>query len=359
MSSLNSKFLICLTLITIVVSGCGIKIGQKEVPNDGGIYKSADSGETWANKVALPVLGPETLSLVGVDVNDLTLDPQDHLTLYLATNDSGLFYSYDGGETWQAPRSQPVEMKSLKSVAVDPKDSCTIYVAAARRIYKSANCARTWQEIYFTTRQTENIKALAVDSYDTNVVYAGTSEGTMLKSLDFGLSWQTINKINTPIQKIVVDKKDTRVVYFASLDQGLFKTTDKGATWQTIGPEQLKNYKNATQFKDLVQDVTSPQTYYLASAYGLLKTSDGGNSWQEIKLNTQPNQADLRAVAIDPANNKNIYYSTNTTFYASHDAGQNWIAQKLPTSRAAVKLLVDMVDTGVIYMGVRQANINL
>ena len=49
-----------------------------------------------------------------------------------------------------------------------------------------------------------------------------------------------------------------------------------------------------------------------------------------------------------------IYYVTNTTFYRSLDGGINWSSNKLPTSRAGVKLLIDSKNPSIIYLAVRQ-----
>jgi len=344
-------------LLGAVLSGCSlINFTDDQPTNDGGVFKSVDGGEQWQSKVAVPTSSGTPASIITVDVNDLVVDPQDHRTLYLATSANGVFYSYDGGDNWLIPRDQPADMKNTRAVAVDPHDSCTLYAAAGNKILKSENCARSWQEIYFATRPSELLTSLAIDAYEPGVMYAGTSEGTMLKSSDSGRSWKAINKnpAGQSIEEILIDQKDTRRVYFGSLGQGLFKTTDKGKTWTVIAAEQFRDFPGALNFRDLAQDPSVDNTFYLASGYGLLKTTDGGSTWQAVQLTTQPNQAKLYAVAVHPKDAKTIYYSTDTAFYASHDGGTTWIAQKLPTSRAATRLVVDTVEPAILYLGVRQ-----
>jgi len=60
----------------------------------------------------------------------------------------------------------------------------------------------------------------------------------------------------------------------------------------------------------------------------------------------------IRAIAVNPKNNKEIYYATNLTFFKSSDGGATWSNKKLPTSRSASDILIDYKNPNVIYFGV-------
>lgn len=61
---------------------------------DAHVYKSLDSGATWA-----PIDGSGSTGLPDVPVESLAVDPDDGNRLYLGT-DLGMFASIDGGATW-------------------------------------------------------------------------------------------------------------------------------------------------------------------------------------------------------------------------------------------------------------------
>lgn len=341
-------WVVALGLLTL--TGCSISFGgaaNKPTGNDGGVFKSIDKGETWQAKVLIPTTSGAPASIATVNIGRIIFDPQDHQTIYLATAGSGLLYTYDGGDNWQIPRSQPTEMKNIEDAAVDPKDSCTVYVAATYRVYKTTTCSRDWKEIYRGTRTSDIVTAIAVDWYNPTFIYAGTSEGNLLKSKDRGVSWSTIKNTGNKIKKVMIDPFDSRIVYVITERNGIFKTGDNGVNWEEIR-DALGRF-NALEYRDATFSISQKNALYWASASGIIKSLDGGTNWEEIKLVTAAN---IRSIAVDPENSNGLYYATDNTFYKSLDGGVNWITKAMPTSRAGTALVLDPTDPKVLYLGV-------
>jgi photosystem II stability/assembly factor-like uncharacterized protein len=293
------------------------------------------------------------------------LDPNDNNAIYLATN-NGLFYSYDGGESWQLVKYFALkQINNISSVSVDYFNKCAIFVSAANKIYKSTDCSRTFTEVYVdTTREGLVITNIATENFNNNVVYASNNKGDILKSDDYGLHWRLLKSLSDSIKQILVDNNDTRIIYFLTEKKGLFKTTDGGATWSddlevVIDNKKVKdpinkaigNFKDGKLGKYLAQDLTQKDTLILACKYGLLRTTDGGMTWKEIQLVTPDRGANIYSLAIDPKNSNNIYYGTDTTLYKSVDGGNTWQTQKAPTIGYINFLLVDPKDSKFIYLG--------
>ncbi|MBI5621980.1 hypothetical protein HY933_03915 [Candidatus Falkowbacteria bacterium] len=357
---MRKQFLLLgLLLLAIpLLTACGISFnsdgsGKQTEASQGGIFKSLDQGANWETKNTVPTSTGTPASISNVNVKRIVMDPQDHQAVYLATVGTGLLFSYDGGNNWQVPRNQPDAMRTVEDVAIDPQHSCTLYAGAGNRIFKSVNCSRTWEEIYYGTRPTDVILSLAVDWYEPAIVYAGTSEGNMLQSADGGRSWTAVERPNNQIKKIMVDPYDSRIVYLVTDKNGIFKTTNKGGTWEQLN-DQFKDYKGSTDYRDITFSVAERNTLYFASRYGLLKSANGGVSWSPITLITDQGSANILALAVDPTNGRALYYSTENTLYRSLNGGSDWIAQKLPTTRAATALAVDFTEPSVVYMGVTQ-----
>lgn len=335
-----------LTAIVLTGQGC-IKFGEGAKKGiDGGIFKSTDKGETWAQKVAVAAIKPSAINNVNVVV--AVFDPQDSRTIYLGTGENGLFYTLDGAESWQ--QAGALSSGRVSAVAVDPKDKCNVYVGTGNKIFKTIDCTRTWQNIYVDTRTDQVVLSLAIDSYNPAIVYAGLSGGDLLKSTDGGASWTIIRRFENPVAKILVNYYDTRIIYVGTSSAGIWKSADGGAAWTDLS-EGLRDYDGSMELKNLVLDFSKKDSLVLASKYGLLRTWDGGVTWEPINLLTPPGSVDIYSLALNPQNGNEIYYGTSSTLYKSNDGGVRWVTRKLPTTRTATYLLVDPNNGNVVYLG--------
>ena len=212
----------------------------------------------------MEVEGIGTIS--GVNIIDLVLDPQDNQAIYLASAGSGLFYTWDAAKTWKQVKGLPTGF--INSVAVDHKDKCNLFVALQNRLWKSTDCARSWKNHYYDTRAGVFVNSLAIDLYSGKILYAGLSNGDLLKSLDAGVSWSTIKRFDNKIQKIVIHPTNTNIVFVALESEGLWKSNNKGGSWKDLR-EKMKDFGDSGTAYDL--DMTADaKTIYFTSQYGVL-----------------------------------------------------------------------------------------
>ena len=59
-------------------------------------------------------------------VTTLAFDPKEPTTLYVGTNNRGVFRSTDGGETWE-PFSEGLFVKKVNVLAVEPVSGTAIF----------------------------------------------------------------------------------------------------------------------------------------------------------------------------------------------------------------------------------------
>ncbi len=340
--------LIILSLSLIFLGGCSFGFGSNKgnLP-DAGVYKSVDYGKHWRQIAAVPTISGHPASIGRVGVLCMTLDPEDHNTIYLGTERNGIYYTYDGGQEWQHFDSFP--KGKVYDIKVDPSSKCILYATYKNLVKKSTDCGRSWQTIFVEDNPQIEMTALAIDNYNTNILYAGTSHGVVYKSFDAGHSWSTpFKKVDSYIKKILVNPLDTRIIYVATRSNGLFKTTDAGKTWKDLN-KNLSKYPGYNQYIDLFFNPSRKNSLFLISRYGLLKTEDGGLTWEPIPLLTAPGRADIRAGAVDPKNDNYLYYATKTTFYRTVNGGKDWVATKLFSTKPPTAMLVDPQQTNVIY----------
>lgn len=346
------RIILPIILLSLVLSGCSISVKTKDGGgNDKGVFRSANRGDGWTQKVLIPTTSGSPRNIGGINVAALAMDPGDNKAVYLGSYDNGLFYSYDKAENWQIAAS--LGKITVNAVAVDPSSKCIIYAASGNKVFKSTDCNRTWTQVYYDNDLTVSVNAIAIDTYAPANVYIGTARGEVIKSLDRGASWQTIARLEDDIVKIVISPHDTKIIFTATARKSIFRSTDGGLNWISI-KEKLKEFKDGERFRDLSASPSDAGLIILATYYGLLKSADNGDNWSKIELITPEKEAVINTVAIGPKNAKEIYYATNTTFYRSLDGGENWTTKKLPTSNSGWKLLIDPQDPSIIYMGVRE-----
>lgn len=337
-----------LTLITVggcTIAGCtGIKI---KVSN-GGVFKSTDKAEHWNHVVAIPTVGKNTASIAGVDATKMVFDPQDSQTIYLGTKQHGFFYTYTAGEAWFYANGLP--RGEVRAIAVDPTAKNRIYVAIGNEIYRSIDCCRSWERVYFETRSGINISCLAVDSYDPAKVYAGISDGRLLRSTDYGASWLALHDFKQDVRQVLVNQKDTRRIYVVTSSE-FFKSVDLGESWQNL-TNVLGEFNKMSGFKLAMFDPREENALMMVTRYGILASDNGAETWRAYKLISRPGQTVIYSLALNPHNPNEMYYGTDSALYKTQDGGSNWQSLSLPSSRAPVALLLDPANPSILYMGV-------
>ncbi len=281
------------------------------------------SGTATAAEEASTALSTQTLAglsmrsigpaLMGGRIADLTVDPRDARTWYLAVGSGGLWKTVNAGVTW-TPIFDDEGSYSIGSVALDPSSPDTVWVGTG-----------------------ENVSGRHV----------GWGDG-VYKSLDGGKSWRNVGLARSEhIGKIIVDPRDGNVVYVAAEgplwaaggDRGVFKTTDGGATWRLV--LTLDEHTGAT---DLEIDPRDPDVLY-AAAYqrrrhvwsllaggpgsGIHKSTDGGETWRRIERGLPEGDMGKIGLAVSPANPDIVYATIEADekergFYRSLDRGESW-----------------------------------
>jgi photosystem II stability/assembly factor-like uncharacterized protein len=199
---------------------------------------------------------------------------------------------------------------------------------------------------------------VTLDPRNPNVVWVGTGENNVLrsvsygdgvyKSLDGGRSWQNVGlKASEHIGKILIDPRNTDVVYVAAHgplftnggDRGLYKTTDGGKTWNRI----LEGGEWAG-VADVVMHPGNPdillastwqkvrrQWGYIAGGpqSSLQRSTDGGATWTRVHSGLPSEELGRIGLAISPVDPNVVYAIVEAAndrggFYRSTDNGISW-----------------------------------
>lgn len=379
----------------LLLSGCTIKLpGSVSVPTPqnntppttftqkiqpGSLFKSNDSGKTFSVKSRVD----DKHSITSADVLSLAFHPNDSKIVYAGTVDNGIFKTVDSGETWQPIVFPP---KKIYSFILDKNDPDKKMFASGvlnglGKIFRTDDGGENWKVVYTEPGAKVVITVLAQNPRELNVLFAGTSTGTVVKSTDGGDTWKNIGEsLNGPITDMAFDAVNASSLYVLSFNKQLYYSADSGATfvdWDKETKSQGSNNRTLSARTDppknqdlqqnanadngapgvliaLVSDPSISGRVYVSKIGGLFRSNDFGKTWEEINIIESTAKLPIRAVAINPHNSNEIIFAAGVAFYKSLDDGGTWAVSDLFINRGVSVLGYDRDDPSAIYMALRK-----
>ncbi len=356
----KTKLVSLLTILSVVLSGC-ISISSKDTNNIGGFFRSSNAGETWEKKNVIYTAGSEVSVFSSSNINGISFDYGDDSAVYLSSSNDGIMYSYNHGDGWFNTLHGN---GSVNDLVVDPYNKCIVYAAIHNTIYKTSDCSRIWTPVYFETGEGQFITSLNVHYNNHNIIYAGTSGGSLLKSKNGGNSWNVIKRFDNSIKKILVQNISGKdIVYVATQSYGVYRSYNNDNEWsnlmelpvqmvETTTTEVVKfsDVKDSKILLDIELDKSVEDGLIYANKIGIFRLLDGVK-WKQIKLLSAPSKENIYDVIVNEYNTNEIIYVSSKALYYSLDGGINWKVKSLPSSQRPGELKASP-DGKYIYLGV-------
>jgi len=366
----------------VVVGVSGATWGDSE---DRGIYKTIDGGQTWKKVLYINNrTGAADLIVDPSNPNKMFAAMWEHRRwpwfFKSGGAGSGLYMSNDGGDTWQQVNHDNLPKGEIGRIGLSIAPSNPNYVYAyiessSNAIYRSTDGGYTWERrskpkdskiggrpFYYAD--------IYVDSQNENRVYSIASEVTQTE--DGGKTWKDFapgNRIHTDHHAFWVHPTDPEHIMIGH-DGGLNITHDRGNKWwfadnlplaqfyhvrvdnevpynvmgglqdngSWVGPSQVFFKGGIRNFYwqrvsvgdgfDVVPDPIAPDYgYSMGQAGNLVRYHRPSGHLKKIKP-VHPDGEFLRfnwnaGIAIDPHDNKTIYYGSQY-LHKSSDHGSTW-----------------------------------
>ncbi len=327
---------------TVAVSGVA---GQPNVfymaPNNGGVWKSSDSGRVWT-----PIFDDQPTGSIGA----LAVAPSDPNVLFVGSGEGlqrpdlsvgdGIYKSADAGKTWHHLGLS--EGRQIAAILVDPKDAKRVFVAVLghpygpnpeRGVFRSADGGETWQKVLYKDEDTGAVD-LAFDPRDPRKIYA------VLWSARQG-PWEYGNE-------------------YLGTGSGLFVSTDAGSTWKPLTRGLPTIAEGLGRIGIAIASSDPNRMYASVSARqrsgGLFRSDDAGESWRRVnsddRITGRP--GDFAEIKVDPKN-PDIVYSANISTYRSTDGGKTFTAIKgAPGGDDYHRIWINPENPQIMILGVDQ-----
>ena len=364
-----------------------------------GMFMSTDGGTTWfpTNEGITTRTGPTGDA---IPVFSVTVDPSDPDIVWAGTQDvRGIFKSVDSGHTWAEHDNGVTERDGItfRGFTVDPHDSDVVWAAAEISswaggrpprtgrgfdlvegvVYRTTNGGADWTAVW---RGDNLARYIWIDPTNSDTVYVSTGifdreaansdpqsgfpggEG-ILKTTDGGSTWTHANNglPNLYIGSLFMHPDNPQVLLAAAASNvyhdgtGVYLSTDGAATWE---PVLIDSTEEPEGFHSVEFSIADPEIAYAASSNRVFRSEDSGRSWTAMTppgttwgeppvrggfpIDLQVDTRDANRVFI------NAYGGGN---FLSTDGGRTWIVASTGYTGAQTRALaVDPDHAGRVWV---------
>ena len=314
----------------------------------GGVWRTQDGGQTWANI---------SDGFFGGSIGAVAVSEYDENVLYVGggevtvrgnvSSGYGMWKSEDAGKTWSEaglPNS-----RHIPRIHIHPKNPDLVYAAVLgdlykdtpeRGIYRSTNGGKSWDRIHFVDNKTGAVD-LEMDPNNPRILYAtmwqvrrtpytlesGGPGSSIWKSTDGGDTWKDISRNEGLPQKGVLgisgisvsEANSERVYAQIEHDQGgLFRSDDGGDTWRKVNTDRSLRQR-AWYYTRVYADPQDEDIVYVLNV-GFHKSTDGGRTFSSIGTP----HGDHHDLWIAPEDNQRMVIADDGGGQVTYDGGENW-----------------------------------
>ncbi len=197
-----------------------------------------------------------------------------------------------------------------------------------------------------------DVRSLLMEAQQPQIVYLGTSSGTIFKSVNGGDSWTAlspgIGQNGYVIDTLIQHPSEKNHIYAGAWDLhsdggGLFESKDAGHSWTRIN---LPHASAAVRGMAICK--SDPLRMIVGTLAGAYVSSDGGKAWKKVGEDLLRK---ARSVAIDPGDPGTLYVGTWRLVYKSSDFGETWtrLKQGMALDSDVFSISINDRDPRIVY----------
>lgn len=317
-----------------------------------GIYRSDDGGETWS-QLPRPRKGPPGYDIVCQCFYDqyIAVQPDDEDVVYWGAID--LWKSTDGGESWEnitrgtndAVGKMHVDQQAL---AFSPQDPETFIVGNDGGAYVTSDGGRNFLGVNNTLSITQFISVTGIPGVSDAAIGGTQDNGTIRYKGES--TWLTLDGGDGG--ETAVNPARPNVMYHTYFDRYLARSTNGGTVWHIISKGLRGN--RFLFYAPLELDASHPRTIYFGSQF-VNRSQDQGATWKKISPDLTGGKAPLgifqsvSAIAASPARPSVIWAGSSDGFVWVRSGKWRNVTGKLP-HRYVAGFALDPSDVDAAYV---------
>jgi len=313
----------------------------------GGVWRTTDAGNTWANI---------SDGFFGGSIGSVAVSEWDNNVMYVGQGEAtvrgnvsfghGVWKTVDAGKTWSF-----VGLKNsnhIPRIRIHPKNPDLVYAAVLgdlfkssdeRGVYRSEDGGKNWKRVLFANADAGAVD-LCMDPNNPRILFASTwrihrtpyslesgGEGSALwKSTDGGETWKNIST-NEGMPKgiwgivgVSVSPVNSNRVYaiIENDNGGVYRSDDGGTTWKKMNDDRNLRQR-AWYYSKIYADTKDEDIVYVMNV-SYHKSKDGGKTFKSMNAN----HGDHHDLWIAPEDNQRMIIADDGGGQVSFDAGENW-----------------------------------
>jgi photosystem II stability/assembly factor-like uncharacterized protein len=295
-------------------------------------------------------------TLDGHHCSSLMVEPRQG-GVFAGMHSGGLYFSADGGETWEK-RDRGVTISHVFSLGCAHHANATVLYAGTEpaSLFRSDDYGQSWTELpgvketagrekwsFPSPPHLAHVKTMTIDPRDPNVIYVGVEQGDLLKTTDGGATWRVLDDYSKPddwtyrdIHLVVVHPANSAELYMTT-GMGLYRSPDAGETWKLVVDNSF-----CIGYPDhLIVSPRDGDTMFMAgagenpgvwqkshhAATTIVRTRDRGKSWTDASKGLPENRranVEAMSLATHPGGFTMFAGTTDGDVFASDNEAESW-----------------------------------
>ena len=261
--------------------------------------------------------------------------------LFVSTSDSGIMVSFDEGYTWET-RNNGIPAAGYYQLSINGQGH--LFASWRDTLFRSMDDGNTWLRVLKEEGQFGPV--LATGENIVLVGILGTGSGRMLRSMDNGTSWTTLESAPFTAYRylsFIVLKGGEFLL--GTNGSGVYKSQDDGNSWTSVTDlSDFSNYAFAASRQGELYGGGSDGSGSFQGGWVVLRSDDQGRNW-ELYADFNDWIYDLKV-----NENGNVFIATGKGVFRFIDSAGPW--EQLNDGLPAVRVLVLAIDLlGYIYAG--------
>lgn len=323
---------------------CGVSPTNKNELVCGGVntWRSLDGGTTW--DLFTHWYGGGGAPNVHADVHAIEYRTGSEIFM---GNDGGVYKTTNSGSSWTSLNAQ---MNIAQSYRIGQSATTANYIISGHQD-NGTNLLNgsTWEEIYGGDGAD-----CFVDWSNNNNLVASYVQGDYQRSSNGGASWTAISTGLAGVGAWVapiIQSPQVATTYYCGYQQ-VYKSLNKGTSWTQMG-----TISGSGTILFLAAAPSNSMVLYAATNSAIYKTTNGGTTWTGISSGLPISSAAITRIAVDNTNANIIYvtfsgYSANNKVFTSTNGGVSWTNISAGLPNIPVNCVVHHKNTnGGIYVG--------